>query len=147
MNHRERIRENLPLVLLILYWAFGFAVVIFAAGAAIDLVYWLMGERTHIGSSIAQSAELGVLFGACIVGAAILVGLAAVFVQWSRSVRPWVLGMAASVGFWGSMALIPPNGIVSMADVRALGIVTCIFGVLFGLGIRAMQRKADESAP
>src|SRR5882672_6174686 len=136
MNHRKRIRENLPLVLLILYWAFGFAVVIFATSAAMDLVYWLMGERIHLGRSIAQAAELGVLFGACIVGAAILVGLAAVFVQWSRSVRPWVLGMAASVGFWGSMVLIPPNGLFSMADLRALGIVTCIFGALFGFGLR-----------
>lgn len=144
---RLRFAAGLQPPIYVLWYTVVVVVAILVGGLAGPLIRWLMGEYVAFGSSALTAVKLAALFGLCGLTASVTVGLAAQLVPSTNLAWPWLVGFAASVGLWGSMALVRPSGITSGGDIKALAAVTGICGAVFGFLIWRTKDKAEEDGP
>lgn len=142
---RKRLHEGLPLYGFIVRLAITLFVAIAVVGPVKALVYLISGENVDFARSVLNSLMLAALIGVGCLGAAALAAIAGHFFWRHQRVGPWVLGLAASAGLWGTFALVPPKPTES--DVLPLLGAVVVFGILFGYGISRLQKGIRENAP
>jgi len=121
-------------------------VVLALVGPLKAAIYKVSGDNIDLTSSALDSLKLAASLGAMCLAATVAAAVAGHLFWCYQRIRPWAMGLAASAGLWGMLALISFTSfaIESIKDVAILLVVWAVFGIVFGYAIyREQDRPLD----